>query len=228
MGRLYASYIVEYEQKKNGNWEWIIETLKPDYILAQEAGPLPPSIKATTRTTTKKSNRSAFYSRLNDHIRIDLESDHGMGLLVTKTNNIFFICVYTNLYFKPVHPPLLGYIASFVSSLRRRHDAKNILIAGDFNMDRRMDENPTGTRFAKKWTYPKNDFFNAIQDMGFQDCILKFYSEPVQTHRHNRSEFPWQLDHMFATRDLYDHLQSIQVISAQSYSDHDLILADFK
>jgi len=31
-----------------------------------------------------------------------------------------------------------------------------------------MDENPTGTKFALKDTYPTNDFFDAILDMGFE------------------------------------------------------------
>ena len=40
-------------------------------------------------------------------------------------------------------------------------------------MDRRMDDNPTKSVFAKKGTYPTNDFFNAILDMGFYD---RFFS----------------------------------------------------
>lgn len=215
-------------KRRKGNWEWVIENLDPDYVLAQEASPLPSNIKATTRATTKKSNRSAFYSKLQDHKRLKMSGDHGMGLLVTKSEDIFFICIYANLDFKPVHLPLLGLIAEYLTNIRRRHNAKNILIAGDFNMDRRMDENPTGTKFAAKGTYPTNEFFDAILDMGFHDCMRKFNSDPVQTHRHTRSKFPWELDHMFATENLYERLTDIRTVEVPELSDHDPIVADFR
>lgn len=90
-----------------------------------------------------------------------------------------------------------------------------------------MDDNPTGSRFALKNTYPTNNFFDAILDMGFKDCMRKFSGEPVQTHRHNFSKFPWELDHMFATQKLYECLDKIEVVNAASLSDHDPIIADF-
>jgi exonuclease III len=215
-------------KRKSGCWEWLLEELKPDYVLAQEASPLPDGVKATTRTTTKKSNRSTFYSKENNHQKVKVKTDNGMGLIVSKAGEIHFICVYANLDFKPVDLPLLGLISSYVAHLRQYEGAKEILIAGDFNMDRRMDENPTGSVFATKDTYPTNNFFDAILDMGFQDCMRKFNAEPMQTHRHARSKFPWELDHMFATENLYERLNNIEVVTANTLSDHDPIVADFK
>ena len=118
-------------KRRGGNWEWVIENFDPDYVLAQEASPLPTGVKATTRTTTKKSNRSAFYSKVVDHEKLKMSTDSGMGLIVTRSDSIFFICVYANLDFSPVDPPLMGLIATFVTNIRRHHDAQNILIAGD-------------------------------------------------------------------------------------------------
>ena len=43
---------------------------------------------------------------------------------------------------------LLGLLSTYILDIRKRHDAKHILIAGDFNMDRRMDDNPTKIRFS--------------------------------------------------------------------------------
>ena len=214
-------------KRKEGNWEWIIENTDPDYILAQEASPLPSDINATVRTTTKKVNRSAFYSKLENHKRIKMTHDNGMGLIVTKAKDLFFICVYANLDFKPVDPPLLGLLATYIANIRRKHSAKNILIAGDFNMDRRMDDNPTGSKFANIGTTPTNDFFDAILDMGFYNCMRKFNPEPIQTHRNARSKFPWEIDHMFATQDLYNSLTKIKTIEVPKLSDHDPIIAEF-
>jgi len=214
-------------KRKEGNWEWILKNSEPDYVLAQEASPLPSNINASERTTTKKSNRTVFYSKDQNHKNIKIESDKGMGLLVTEHSDIFFITVYANLDFKPVNLTLLGLIAKFVSNLRRRHNARNIIIAGDFNMDRRMDDNPTGSKFALKDTFPTNNFFDAILDMGFYDCMRKFNINPIQTHRHVRSKFPWELDHMFATEYLYNSLTDIKTLEVPELSDHDPIVANF-
>lgn len=214
-------------KRKSGCWQWLLEEMRPDYVLAQEASPLPDGLKATTRTTTKKTNRSAFYSKENNHQKVKVNNDNGMGIIVSESKGVHFICVYANLDFKPVDPPLLGLISSYVSHLRRYEGATEILIAGDFNMDRRMDENPTGSVFAAKDTYPTNNFFDAILDMGFHDCMRKFNAEPIQTHRNAKSKFPWELDHMFATPNLYEKLDSINVIPATNLSDHDPIVADF-
>jgi len=214
-------------KRKAGCWEWLFENHSPDIVMAQEASPLPNGLTAISRTTTKKSNRTVTYSKDESHERVKMEYDEGMGILVSRVSAIYFINVYANLDFEPVDPPLLGYIAKFVAHLRRRYGAKNILISGDFNMDRRMDDNPTGTRFALKDTYPTNDFFDAILDMGFLDCVGKFYPEPVQTHRNNKSKFPWEIDHMFATPMLFESLSSLDIPNTLELSDHNPIIANF-
>ena len=214
-------------KRKEGCWEFAINNLNSDFVMAQEASPLIKGINATERSTTKKRNRTTFYSRDKNYQEIKMEDDRGMGLLVTSYKDIYFINVYGNLDFKPVDPPLLGFISKFVSHLRRRHDAKNIIIAGDFNMDRRMDDNPTNSIFAKKGTYPHNDFFNAILDMGFYDCVRKQISKPIQTFRPVKGNFPWELDHMFCTKELYDCLKRINVQNTEELSDHNPIIADF-
>lgn len=213
-------------KRRTGNWEWLLERFDPDIALVQEASPLPKGHKATVRTV-KKNNRTAIYTKANDQERIKMHRDYGMGLLVARTSDIFFLNVYANLDFRPVYPSLMGFIATYISVLRRRMDADQIIIAGDFNMDRRMDDNPTGSRFAAQGTYPTNGFFDAILELGFFDCMRKFSKEPVQTHVHNRSKFPWELDHMFATEGLYQRLSSIEVVASDGLSDHYPIVADY-
>ena len=214
-------------KRRSDGWNWLINDLRPDYIMAQEASPLPDNIIATERTTTKKTNRTVFYSKTNTHVRLKVSSDNGMGIIVSKDQDIFFLTIYANLDFNPVDPPLLGYIAAYVSHIRRRENAEHIIIAGDFNMDRRMDENPTGSKFAAKDTYPTNSFFDAIEDMGFYECIRKFHKEPIQTHWNNKSTFPWELDHMFVTSALFGSLTSMEILDANKFSDHNALVVDF-
>ena len=65
-------------KRKEGNWEWILKNSEPDYVLAQEASPLPSNIKASVRTTTKKSNRTVFNLKDQNHKRIKMTNDNGM------------------------------------------------------------------------------------------------------------------------------------------------------
>ncbi len=213
-------------KRKAGNWEWLIDEFDPDVALVQEASPLPDGLKATVRDV-KKNHRTVIYTKTNNQERIKLHHDHGMGLLVVRLGNIYLINVYANLDFKTVDPTLLGIIATYVGVLRRRMDADKIIIAGDFNMDRRMDDNPTGTRFAAQGTYPTSSFFDAILDMGFFNCMRKFSNEPICTHRNNKSKYPWEIDHMFATNGLHQRLTSIDVVGAEELSDHNPIVANF-
>ena len=213
-------------KRRSGNWEWLVEEVDPDIALVQEASPLPENLNATVRDV-KKNHRTVTYSKTNHHERINLHPDYGMGLLVGRINDLYVLNVYANLDFKPVDSPLLGFITSYISVLRRRMNAQEIIIAGDFNMDRRMDDNPTGSRFALKGTYPTNSFFDVILDMGFFDCMRKFNSSPVQTHRNNKSNFPWEIDHMFATEGLYQSLSAIEVVKTDELSDHNPIVADY-
>ena len=59
-------------KRKEGCWEWVLDTYDPDFVMAQEASPLPQTINATVRTTTKKSNRTVFYSKTEKHVPIKI------------------------------------------------------------------------------------------------------------------------------------------------------------
>ena len=72
-------------KRRKGNWEWVIDQFDPDYLLVQEASPLPNKMFATIKSTTKKSNRSAFYSKTKSHERLKMSTGSGMGLIVTKS-----------------------------------------------------------------------------------------------------------------------------------------------
>ena len=118
----------------------------------------------------------------------------------------------------------------YTETLRQRYGAEHIVIAGDFNMDRRMDDNPTSTRFSKVGEQRHNMFFYSILSLGFVDCLDLRYPNYVQAYRHSISTFPWQLDHMFAKDALSKTLVSLGVPQTDdviSRSDHNPIIADF-
>jgi endonuclease/exonuclease/phosphatase family metal-dependent hydrolase len=226
-------------RKKKGNWNYLTQSLDPDFALLQESSPIEDFIpsKFITEVTVKKNLRNSIFVKHGIFASLDMPDDEGMGLNVIKADApsygaIYFISIYGNLMFSPfLHTKLEEFISLYVCELRKIHNAKHILIAGDFNMDRMMDENPTGSRFVKKGERTHNLFFDSIVDLGFSDCLRKFHPNYLQTYRHNRGNYPWELDHMFATNDLYHNLQSIEVLSSEqinTLSDHNPIVADFK
>ena len=46
-----------------------------------------------------------------------------------------------------------------------------------------------------------------------EDCLIKKYPNFVRTFRNKsgRDKIPWQIDHMFASKDLYKKLQKIDI-----------------
>ena len=67
-------------------------------------------------------------------------------------------------------------------------------------------------------------------DLGFKDCIAETLEDYVQTHRHNLSKFPWQIDHFFSSEKLFEGLTNLEVIDneeVRNLSDHNPIIAEF-
>jgi exonuclease III len=224
-------------RRKQSNWKYLLENLQPDIALLQESAIIEDkSIKScVTEVTVKKNFRNSIYVKAHHAEPILMPSDHGLGLNVVRvtTNDkeqIYFVSVYGNLSLKPWFIHMAGAISLCIQVLKSKYKAENIVIAGDFNADRRMDENPTGTKFAKIGETPCNDLFNCILGLGFKDCMVDFYPDYIQTHRHNRSSYPWQIDQIIATPKIFQQLISMNVESSEEMallSDHNPIIAEF-
>jgi len=234
-------------KRRKGNWDYLLNSLNPDIALLQETSSFAHEVDKTqiSQAAVKRNVRNTIFVKSKPHERLkmpskksyDGEYPSGMGIICSKVNEVdigslFAICVYGNLSFSPgLHYPLLGLITLFVTMLRNDHGAEHIILSGDLNMDRRMDDNPTGTRFARKGEKVTNAFFDGILNLGFSDCLRKFYPDYVQTYRHNRGNYPWELDHVFATDLPYKRLHAIEVMDdpvVRTLSDHNPIVADFQ
>ena len=74
--------------------------------------------------------------------------------------------------------------------------------------------------------------FERIEDFLLEDCLIKKYPNFVRTFRNKSGQdrVPWQIDHMFASKDLYNKLQKIEVVEnaeTSALSDHYPIIAEF-
>ena len=226
--------------RRLGSWDYLLNELKPDIALLQEASPIKNDdnniLRHVTETEVKKNLNNLVYSRSNPIKKMNMATDGGIGLNVSRVDNdnyghIYAISIYGNLDFGGILVvKLLDVLRHYVQTLRSMYSAKHIVLAGDFNMDRRMDDNPTKTKFSKKGERRYNGFFDSIKSLGFRDCVEKYYPDFTRTHRHNRSKFPWQIDHMFVTEGLFEKLSSLLVLEDSEVvkrSDHNPIIADF-
>lgn len=225
-------------RKNKDGWDYLLHNLKPDIALLQETGSSPENFEdnKVIHKLVKKNLNNSIYCESGDIEDLEILDRQKMGLISSMYldetgKKIFLISVYGNLSFiGTLDFVLLETIQEFVECLRAEFKAKHILIAGDFNMDRRMDDNPTGTKFSKKGETRHNNFFDGILNLDFEDCLRKRLPEHVQTYRHNRGNYPWELDHMFATPELNKRLKLINVYlddNILKLSDHNPIVADF-
>jgi len=243
--------VISWNMKnKKSNWTFL-SSLSPDIALIQEAYNLNNTSDNnfvndfTHKLKVKNKVNNFIYSPRNKSERINFPKEFNKDFICVRTttkneNEIFLLSIYGNLDWhkfpnseiklKKWFTIFTGQLAITITFLKTQYNARNILIAGDFNCERRMDDNPTSTKFMKNGERINNLFFDFILGMGFKNCVRKYYLEPQRTHKHVRSSYKWELDHMFCTAELYDLLENIEILDyviQNKLSDHNPIIADF-
>ena len=244
--------VVSWNMKNNsaGTWEHLREELDPDIALLQESPHVSEDLEPYVSTIDVNGYvRNSIY--VKDGVFKEMELPAGkfektnpqfdwdtgiksVEISHPKFKNIAFISVYGNLkYFGGgLDIVLSGVLNLHIQTLKTVQEKEHIIIAGDFNMDRRMDDNPTGTKFSRPGEKRHNIFFDTILKNGFKDCVQKYRPNYTRTYRHQYKDdsYPWQLDHIFATPALFDSLKKLEVFNTptvKELSDHNPIVADF-
>jgi len=243
-------------RKPPKSWKFL-DSLNPDIAMLQEAAGTEGMniVNLVHEVHIKKRNKNLIYvpeksfkpvstlaesgirspNKLNKNTGKRTIRGTKMGINVcqiddTKLGVVFFVSVYGNLDFSPRLTIILHYVINkYIYELRKENAAKNIIIAGDFNMDRRMD-NPEENHSFFHQGKMVNFFFDSILKLGFFDCLKSKYPDYIQTHKHSLSSYQWQIDHMFCTKELYGELKEINIINnneTKELSDHYPIVADF-
>lgn len=241
--------VISWNMKnKKSNWTFLTG-LSPDIALIQEAynlnnTPNNSHINDHTHKLKVKNKVNNFiYSPRNESERISFPGQFNNNFIcvkMTNTKEIFLLSIYGNLHWHKAPESgekldkwftiFAGQLAIIMTHLKNQHNARDIIIAGDFNCERRMDDNPTSTTFMKNGERINSLLFDFILGMGFKNCVRKFNSKPQRTYKHNKSSYGWELDHMFCTAELYDSLENIEVLDSviqTELSDHNPIIANF-
>ena len=161
--------VVSWNMRKNKKaWKYFFESLDPDIALLQESSPLDKEYPANVISkNVKTSLNNSILFKHNLPSALPLEDQRNMGLIASQyqneDENILLLSVYGNLSFTgELDYVLLQLIEDSIEAMRKNYNATDIIISGDFNMDRRMDENPTSSRFSKKGETRHADFFDGI------------------------------------------------------------------
>ena len=105
--------------------------------------------------------------------------------------------------------------------LESKNTKHRVVIGGDFNASLQIDEiQPFQTHAA---------FFNRLKEFGLVNCFDNYYSDFVQTHRHNISRKPWQNDYFFISKKLESRLTNCHVIENEDirkFSDHNPVIIE--
>ena len=233
-------------------WDYLINELDADVALIQECSRLPEYLDSSKVIYTPGKDRkfgNAIYVKDAVWEELPIETTQVGNLVVArittpKDESLVVISIYGELEYRPEDPELfeqlppnrkivfstihgaIGDIGYLLKGLTRPKHT-NFILAGDFNNDRRTSDRPGFKSWEERIPYL---MFNVLEDYLLQDCVKEYYPDYVQTYRHNTGGFPWQVDHMFASKKVFRNLKNLYVDDndeVKSLSAHSPIVADF-
>jgi endonuclease/exonuclease/phosphatase family metal-dependent hydrolase len=124
-----------------------------------------------------------------------------------------------NMYGQPdyagFYTPSVHHMISDITAQVFSRKKKYIVVAGDLNASVQWDE---------KYHDPAHKLvFDRLDDLGLVNCTKETFGGHIQTHKHSRSDFPWQNDYIFLNKNLYSKLLSCSVHNEEgmlNLSDH--------
>jgi endonuclease/exonuclease/phosphatase family metal-dependent hydrolase len=90
-----------------------------------------------------------------------------------------------------------------------------IVLAGDFNASPQFD--------AKQPGFSHKILFDRIENFGLVDLFPYMPENPLQTWRSDKTDIPWQLDHCFVSKNLFNKVEKAEVLyneTIEKLSDH--------
>jgi exonuclease III len=144
---------------------------------------------------------------LHDNLNIIVISLYG---LMEKISNIGYAI-----------PNLHRIFSDLTEILEFKETKHRVVIGGDLNASLQIDEIQSGNSHRV--------FFDRLREFGLVNCFDNYFTDFVQTHRHNRSTKPWQNDYFFISKKLETKLVGCNVIDNEficKYSDHNPVVIE--
>jgi len=210
------------EQRKAG-WEYL-QKQNCDFALLQEVKPdwasMPGCNINFQKLMVKKEWGTAIVSKGYNFIHHSFPSsyDGSPGLLCCEyllpgDIPIFIINMYGKIDASGFASTTIHHMIADITTLVYYNKQKYILLAGDFNISEQWDE-------KYKHRYPLHKLcFDQFNDLGFVNITKLKFGGHFQTHVHNNSDFPWQIDYFFLNKKLYTKINDCKVHNQEGMLD---------
>ena len=223
------------EQRKLA-WNYLSDTLNPDVALIQEIVPPENSYNEMNvlyhEIDGKRKWGSAIFSKYNILKELYLNNGY-VGARATVISEIeisdsftvTFINIYGQLDSYGYATTTMHHLLSDLTTILNQKRKRNIILGGDFNVSEQFDEKYKGQFPSHKLV------FDRLEDFGLINCTKHFYKTHIQTHVHNKSDFGWQDDYIFVSKNLIDRITKCEVINDKEIlelSDHLPLLIELK
>jgi exonuclease III len=220
-------------------WSLLLEDLKPDIALVQEALPLVESEFTLWREIPGKGiGGTGIVTRGLPIREFDLETASHPGAAVVGDvelpggASLTAISIYGALEYatRPGRGKSEGYattsIQRILSDLTFLLDGwygrRSIVIGGDTNIT---------TQLQPPWTAHHQAVVDRIAAFGLIDCLSLYHRGHVQTQRHPRSTVPWQNDYIYVSKDLKKSVRACEPVATEaawSLSQHCPVLLELE
>lgn len=200
-------------------WNYLITELNSDISLLQETKPQVLFDGTYDIHYHKFPQRpdwgSAIIFRKYQHFEYSFNSSYegSRGLMcfdfkISDKITITAINIYGKIDSEGYATTTLHHMLSDLTPLLHKYKKNRyFVIGGDFNASTQWDEKYNGRDPLHKLV------FDRIEDFGMLNCTKEIYGDHIRTYSHNRkkSNFPWQDDYIFISRNLKKSLVSCNV-----------------
>lgn len=211
-----------YRKHHDEAWAYLLEELRPDIALVQEA--VVAKIEAAQEFTATLCDLLPKYDAGTAVLmRRDLETTAVPKLSISSATYVATTKVSTpagllNVAAVHVYPGDEQHadLARLVALLRQTFEADSVLVGGDFNAARHFDD-----IYRRKEKYAA--FFDAMAEAGFHDAHWGIHGREVQSFWGKRAKEPYQDDHFFISNAWASRVRSCDVIDnevVRRVSDH--------
>jgi len=228
-------------------WDWLDRVVAPDITLVQEA--VPPA---------ERRNRCCVWREIGGKRRwgsgvltkgfpakeLHLEENYYPGALVLAEENYYpgslvladvilpddstlvVVSAYGKLdkygYSSTTLHRMLSDLTHLLDGELRPGGRPKVILGGDLNASPQFDD--------EYGTKTNRIFFQRLEAFDLVDCQGKFTKKRPRTLRHNKGDFPWVNDYLFASESLAKKVVAHQVIERPemlNLSDHNPVVVTF-
>ncbi|MCY4524472.1 MAG: hypothetical protein OXB84_07015 [Halobacteriovoraceae bacterium] len=217
-------------------WEYFSQGLGGDILLFQESVPnfdvLDKSQVVWRPIGGTRNWGSGIYSRKYKIKEYQLKTDFigavtAAEVEIGKNKSLIFVSLYglfeTILKTSYSIPNLHRMFSDLTGPLEGIETRGKIVIGGDFNASLQCDK--------RQRVKSHKVFFDRLKEFKLHNCFEGYFDDFVQTHRHSRSNLPWQNDYFFISDKLKENLLSCSVIDndkVRKFSDHNPVVIELR